>query len=175
MLLCKLQQYLIDPIFIFLTVPHHFDVQVFAKLLFPPQKCLLGLVLTNVQYLTRYFTVEVTGQHYNIIFKALNDILIDSWHIVESVSISNGRHFGQIVIALFILCQHYDLITVIFNILIGMVFTNEEFTANNRRNLFFNFWLTFFSGFLVFIPHPFVMRTYLFHKVKGAHHIGVIC
>src|SRR5690606_30695206 len=131
MFFSQLDQGVIHPIFILLTMSHQFYIEIFAKLFFPPNQGFLSLGFTNVQDLTRYLTIQVTRQNDQIFFIAFDSFFVDSWHIIESFSISHRSHFCHIMIALFVFRQENYLITVVFPAFIFPVLTNKEFTANN--------------------------------------------
>ena len=54
----KLYKGFVYAVFIFLVVAHHLQIEVIAKLLFPPQERLLSLLGTDIQYFGRNFAIH---------------------------------------------------------------------------------------------------------------------
>src|SRR5690606_32330039 len=134
MFFSQLDQGVIHPIFILLTMSHQLYIEIFAKLFFPPNQGFLSLGFTNVQDLTRYLTIQVTRQNDQIFFIAFDSFFVDSWHIIESFSISHRSHFCHIVISLLVFRQEDNLITVVFTTFILSILTNIKFTSNYWLN-----------------------------------------
>ena len=153
---------------------HDFDVEIITKLLFPPNKGFFGLFFANIQDFVGYFTVEVSSKGDYIFFVLLNNFFIDSGYVVESIGISNRRHFGQIVIPFFVFGQEHNLMPVVLYIFIGVVLTDKKFTTNNGCDFFFSRLLAIGYKLLVFGLYGFIVPHHFFHKVKGTHHIGVV-
>ena len=132
MLFGKFNQNRVYSVFIFLVVSHQFYIEILSKFLFPPQQSFFSLLFTNIQDLTRHFSIKVPGKHDHIFFIFFDDFLVYTRHIIETVGVSHGRHLGQIVIAIFVLGQHHDLVTIIFSAFISVIFTNKELTSYDR-------------------------------------------
>src|SRR5690606_17622515 len=148
MFFCQLDQGIIHPVFVFLTMSHQFYIEIFAKLFFPPNQGFLSLGFTNVQDLTRYLTIQVTRQNDQIFFIAFDSFFVDSWHIIEAFSISHRSHFCHIVISLLVFRQEDNLITVVFTTFILAILTNIKFTSNYWLNDSTIIGLSIFFSFL---------------------------
>ena len=54
----KLYKGFVYAVFVFLVVAHYLQIEVLAKLLFPPQECFFGLLGTDIQYFRRNFAIH---------------------------------------------------------------------------------------------------------------------
>ena len=140
----KLDQSLIHTIFIFLTVTHHLDIQVVAKSFFPPQQGFFSLFFTYIQHLAWDFSIQVTGEHDDIFFIALNNLAVYTRHVVKTIGVGEGRHFCKVVITAFVFCQKNDLISVVFLAFVCMILTHIKLGTHDR---FDDGFCRFFAGF----------------------------
>src|SRR5690606_35309735 len=99
---------------------------------------------------------------------------IDARHVIKTVRIGKGGHFCQIVIALFIFCQHYYLIAIVLNILVSMIPTYKEFTSNDGGDRMFGKGLPIYHGFPPSLFYPRIVGLYLLNEMKGPHPIGMV-
>ena len=167
MLFCEIYKALIGSVFVFLTVPHDFNIEVFSKLFLPPQQCFFGLFFSEIQDFRRNLAVEIAGKHNESFFISLYNFTINPRHIVKPFRIGYGRHLGKVLIPLFVLGQHYDLIPVILVRFIVSVFTNKEFTTDN--------WFYFLlSTRQIFFTKALIIGTYFLYEMKCTHHVAVV-
>ena len=60
----KLYKGFVYAIFVFLVVAHHLQIEVIAKLFFPPQERLFSLLGTDIQYFRRNFAIHTPWEHH---------------------------------------------------------------------------------------------------------------
>ena len=147
-------------LFIFLLMVTDLQVKIIFEVFFPPQQRLLSLMLSYVEYFIRYFSIDTTAQHNDILLVFLDQLFVYSGNIVKSIDIRCRRQLGQIMVSVFILGKKHHLISIVFKRFIQMVLTNIEFTPHN--------WLYRLIIILVVIQ-------YFLDENKSAHHITCIC
>ena len=101
----KTQQHFIHHIFFLETVAVDFSIKIITQGLLPPKKGLLRLLFANIEDQRWHFSKQPARSSDDILRVLGNQWLVDSGHIIKTVSVCLGTELGQFVVTCLVFGQ----------------------------------------------------------------------
>ena len=101
----KTQQHFIHHILFLKSVPVDFSIKIIPQSILPPNEGFFRLLLANIEDQRWHFSKQPARSSDDILGVLLNQLLVDSGNIIETVRIGLGAELGQFVVTCFVFGQ----------------------------------------------------------------------